>query len=284
MNEKGLTISPLALHLSQYQQPVNGTPSVSKNDIQLYILGNYATVEEVSDALEHRVKVVDDDGGKHHYGLHDKFESVVLEYLGGALQVHNNSNVGVITNDPSWDWQVQNLNNYVGLSPEWPRANQKIEAGVEDGSYYPWRSNAYQPGPPVVPVATGHGFNLLGLPGDTSPSSRFVRSFFLRQYALLHTPPVGGVNATLILGQELLNSLTVVLGSAASSGPNEAFETTTYTVLKLPHLQRLLFRSRSDLTWRQMDLAQMDFRQGSGHGGVVIADGGFAASDITAAF
>jgi choloylglycine hydrolase len=284
MNEKGLTISPLALHLSQYQQPVYGTPSVSKNDLQLYILGNFATVREATAALEHSVRVVDDDGGKHHYGMHDDHESVVIEYLRGGVQIHNNSNVGVITNDPSWDWQVQNLNNYVGLSPNWPSANQQVAVEVEDHQYYPWQSNAYQPGPPMVPAATGHGFNLLGLPGDSSPSSRFVRAFFLRQYALLHTPPVG-LNGTMILAQELLNALTVVLGSAASVSSDEhSFETTTYAVIKVPHMQRLLFRSRSDLTWKQIELAQMNFSKGSSLSSVVIADGRFAASDITVAF
>jgi choloylglycine hydrolase len=36
-----------------------------------------------------------------------------------VLRLHNNTAVGVMTNDPTWDWHLQNLNNYVALQPTW---------------------------------------------------------------------------------------------------------------------------------------------------------------------
>jgi choloylglycine hydrolase len=89
---------------------------------------------------------------------------VVVESIGGALRVHVNS-VGVATNDPPYDWHETNLNNYANLSPRWPTATD-IEVETEVGT---------------VPQAGGHGYNLLGIPGDYSPSARFVRLFFLKQ-------------------------------------------------------------------------------------------------------
>ena len=39
-------------------------------------------------------------------------QSIVVEYVKGELRLHNNTKVGVMTNDPTWDWHLQNLNNY----------------------------------------------------------------------------------------------------------------------------------------------------------------------------
>ena len=36
----------------------------------------------------------------------------MVEYVKGELRLHNNTKVGVMTNDPTWDWHLQNLNNY----------------------------------------------------------------------------------------------------------------------------------------------------------------------------
>ena len=50
----------------------------------------------------------------------------------GQLRVHNNSRVGILTNDPGWDWHVQNLNNFVGLQPNWPAQNELLQLPVQD--------------------------------------------------------------------------------------------------------------------------------------------------------
>ena len=39
-------------------------------------------------------------------------QSIVVEYVKGELRLHNNTKVGVMTNDPTWDWHLQNLINY----------------------------------------------------------------------------------------------------------------------------------------------------------------------------
>ena len=112
---------------------------------------------------------------RSHWAARDAAgNSAVLEYLDGELRVHDNGAVGVLTNDPDWNWQVTHLNQFASLSPDWPGANAAIEVGTEVGT---------------VPAPVGHGLNLGGLPGDFSPPSRFVRMFFLRSYAHLNRPP-----------------------------------------------------------------------------------------------
>jgi penicillin V acylase-like amidase (Ntn superfamily) len=45
--------------------------------------------------------------------------SLIARCAEGVLRLHNNTAVGVMTNDPTWDWHLQNLNNYVALQPTW---------------------------------------------------------------------------------------------------------------------------------------------------------------------
>merc|ERR1711879_161047 len=116
-------------------------------------------------------------------------DSVVIESTGGSLHIYNNSGIGILTNDPEYPWQIRNLNNYVGLSASWPD-NTDIAAPSDFGQ---------------VPEAVGHGQNLLGLPGDLSPPSRFVRTFFIRQYALKASPPKT-IDEALVLADGVLNA------------------------------------------------------------------------------
>ena len=95
-----------------------------------------------------------------HLAIHDsKGGDLVVEFLGGRARLHDNV-IGVLTNSPTYDWHVTNLRNYIGLT------------NVED-----------QPvnlmGMPVT--ATGNGTGLLGMPGDVTPPSRFVRATVLTE-------------------------------------------------------------------------------------------------------
>src|ERR1035438_9464972 len=89
-----------------------------------------------------------------HYVLHDaKGNSIVLEWVGGKLNIYDNT-VGVMTNSPTYDWQMTNLRNYVSLSPD------NAKPVTVNGVQY---------------AANGQGSGLLGLPGDPTPPSRLVQ-------------------------------------------------------------------------------------------------------------
>ena len=189
-----------------------------------------------------------------------------------------------------------------------------------DDPWYPWQDNShYDPHPPRgarvgVPAPVAHGFNLLGLPGDGSPASRFVRVFFQRQYALLAAPPAD-LDGALVLGQELLNTVykvlisphlpcisrvssvylpcisrvspllnTVykVLGSIASSSAEDPLETTPLAMLAVPARRVVYHRGRADLTWRKIELARLDFRPRPGpRRRARVAASEFYAIDVT---
>lgn len=81
---------------------------------------------------------------------------VVLEIVGGVPHFYENE-VGVLTNAPGFEWQLTNLNNYVNLYPG--DASPRKLSGI-----------MLQP--------TGGNSGFLGIPGDDTPPSRFVRAAF----------------------------------------------------------------------------------------------------------
>ena len=81
-------------------------------------------------------------------------KSIVIEFIEGEMKIFENP-LGIITNAPTFDWHMTNLRNYVNLSAV-TIPNKKIE----DLDF----------------AALGAGSGMIGLPGDFTPPSRFVRA------------------------------------------------------------------------------------------------------------
>ena len=94
---------------------------------------------------------------KLHWILADKNETIVAEPENGRLIIHSNP-TNVLANEPPFDYQMQDLNNYMALSPYPPK-------------------NSFSPALPLKSYSRGMG--ALGLPGDLSSQSRFVRAAFV---------------------------------------------------------------------------------------------------------
>eukprot|EP00928_Gymnodinium_smaydae_P088601 TRINITY_DN72669_c0_g1_i1.p1 TRINITY_DN72669_c0_g1~~TRINITY_DN72669_c0_g1_i1.p1 ORF type:complete len:434 (+),score=65.14 TRINITY_DN72669_c0_g1_i1:43-1302(+) len=265
MNEKGLVVGHHMLALSVYEDLELGKQGICARDVDQWLLATFASVDELVTALNapDRPRIIADPEGvpdprTFTWGVVDAVGSaIVIEFVKGDLRVHNNT-VGVLTNDPTWEWHVANLNNYAALQHTWYAENNAgVEMPVSD-RWYPWRTNAYDSRPPSVPAPIGHGFNLLGLPGDGSGASRFVKVFFQRAYALLSNPPQHLEDA-LILGQELLNTVYKVKGTIPGKDRADPMETTPVATLSIPATREVYHRGRADMTWRRIDLKQVDF-------------------------
>merc|ERR1712100_406242 len=116
----------------------------------------------------------DDGWTGNHWALADAAgRSIVLEYIDGKRVVYENT-PRVLTNDPPLDWHWRNLDAYVNLNSEYPHQNDFLATDTEIGT---------------VPRPIGNGWNLAGMPGDSSPPSRYVQLFYLRGYALKTAPP-----------------------------------------------------------------------------------------------
>lgn len=134
--------------------------SSSISDLQLvsWVLGNFATVDEVKRKIKSvHVVGLDSAASTVHWRFADSSgNQVVLEIIDGEIHFYDNK-LGVLTNSPGFDWQITNLNNYVNLYPG--AAPDEDFGGIS-----------------LSPFGAGSGF--LGLPGDITPPSRFVRAAF----------------------------------------------------------------------------------------------------------
>lgn len=138
----------------------NQSKAVSSEEMGNFILGSFKTVDEVIAGLKTITLVgsfIEDIQGEapFHYAVTDATgRSVVIEYTKKGLQVFENT-VNVICNNPTYDWHLTNLRNYVNLTPN-------------NSEGFSLNNNEY--------TALGEGTGMLGLPGDYTSPSRFVRA------------------------------------------------------------------------------------------------------------
>jgi len=277
LNEHGLTVSAHTLSGSVYQMPSathnsSDMPRLSFLRVLSSLLRNAADVPEAIAYLQQTMVVNSPPFAQKlangvHWGLSDAAgRSVVIEYIEGSMKVHNNT-VGVLTNDPPFPWHLYNLNTHVNLRHDWPTSNEDIRVQTEVG---------------MVPQAVGHGYNLAGLPGDSSPPARFTRLFYLRQYAQANHPSQSLEDA-IVVGTGLVNNVFIIKGTVAGEGGLTGLEYVPYAVIKIPTRGVFMFRSYTDMQWRRVDLNQLDFSVGTS----IISIGlpkGINALNVTRAF
>ncbi len=163
LNEKGLSMGLFYFDQSAKYQPYapeKADETMASWQLGSYILDNFATVEEVKKGLpEIVVAPVEFKAFKMvlpvHFVVTDlSGATIVVEYVNGELNVHDNE-VGTITNNPPFDWHMTNLQNYVNLDLK-NAPTQKLGGVTIEGM--------------------GQGSGLLGMPGDFTSPSRFVRA------------------------------------------------------------------------------------------------------------
>jgi choloylglycine hydrolase len=195
MNTAGLSVEGLLFSEGKYEIPNPGDAAsvVSSNDFVSWVLGNFDTVEEVKKALP-AVKVWGESvavfGGPLmlHFAIHDASgKCIVLEFIDGEKKVYDNP-IGAMTNMPDFPWQVTHLRSFANFSAFNPKA--KDFQGVT-----------------ISP--TGQGSGWLGMPGDWSPPSRFVRVAYLSNV----TSPAKDLQDALNLAKHILNTVDIPLGS-----------------------------------------------------------------------
>jgi choloylglycine hydrolase len=162
-----------------------------------------------------------------------------------------------MTNDPFFPWQVENLNSYSFLRPELKEKDNANSVDASEILDYP--ANWLPPGKNVVPFNMGHGFNLGGIPGDASPPSRFVKTFFQREVALQNSPPTN-LDEYRVLATGLLNSVFIPLGlTGPDYGKKDTSDHTSYNTLRIPQIGFYAYRTHSDMQWQFINVSALDF-------------------------
>jgi len=240
VNEKGLASGIFLMPgYAKYQQVSAGEEarSLAPWELVTWILTNFATVDEVRKALpEIKVGSVKLDGVllPLHYVVHDAAgNSLVVEYLNGTLSQQDNP-VGVITNSPDFDWHLKNLSNYVNLRAD--NAKPETIDGLKIGQF-------------------GQGSGLLGMPGDFTPPSRFVRAVILS-----HAVAPGETGEeTIRQAFHVLDSFDIPLGTVkvVESG-KPSYEYTQWTAASDTRHRSYYFHSLDNRRVRRIDLLKAD--------------------------
>ncbi len=168
MNEMGLAMAGLNfVGYAHYEKPRAGKENVAQFELIPWILGQCATVRQAKKRLEN-LNITDTafntqlPPAQLHWIIADREEAVTVEAVREGLRVYPNP-VGVLTNNPEFDDQLFYLNNFMHLSPKAPenRFSSKLN---------------------LKPYSRGMG--AMGLPGDLSSQSRFVRVAFVKMNSL----------------------------------------------------------------------------------------------------
>ena len=256
LNEKGLGFGALYLPgETTYEAVEKGKEARALSNLAFgaWVLGNFATVDEVKKAIEDVVvwgETVPELGAfaPLHYVIHDAAgKSIVVEYLDGKMHLYDNE-VGVLTNSPAYEWHIQNLRNYVNLTP----VNAKP---VKIGK--------------VTYAGTGQGSGLRGLPGDPSPPSRFVMATAV---AYLADKPKDSADA-LVLAQHIMNRVDIPKGLVRdyANGGKPERDYTQWATFRDQSNKIYYWRDYNDMTLRGVDLKTLDFSAGQPMRSVAVA-------------
>lgn len=164
VNEKGLCIAGLNfVGNAYYGKPVSDRKCITQFELIPSLLCRCSTVKEARAQLE-EIRLSDtpfDDTlpvPQLHWLIADRNEALTVEPLKNCMTFYRNP-VGLLTNNPPFDKQLFSLNNYMHLSPSAPENRFASELSLE---------------------AYSRGMGAVGLPGDLSSQSRFIRAAFVK--------------------------------------------------------------------------------------------------------
>lgn len=167
-NEKGLSMAGLNFpENADYKEEQEGLDNISPFEFIPWILGKCANIHEVKEKLK-KINLVSINFSKEltlsplHWIISDKETSITVECVKEGLKIYDNP-VGVLTNNPTFDMQLFSLNNYMHLSTKNPvnLFSEKIKLNIYS-----------------------RGMGAMGLPGDLSSQSRFVKAVFTKMNSI----------------------------------------------------------------------------------------------------
>ena len=240
LNEVGLSAGLFYFpKYGEYEKYNAAVRDKSISDLQLvsWLLGECSNVEEVKEAVK-KVHVINIDpraSTVHWRFAEPSGRQLVLEIIKGELHFYENT-LGVLTNSPSFEWHLTNLNNYVNLFPG-TAPNQQL-GNIELSSF-------------------GAGSGFLGIPGDVTPPSRFVRAAFYQASA----PQQETALETVFQCFQILNNFDIPVGIEFTLGqvPCDIPSATQWTSVTDMRNHVIYYRTMYNSIIRNIDLRSIDF-------------------------
>ena len=164
-NEMGLSIAGLNFpDNAVYYDYAEGKENVAPYELPLYLLGICTSIKSVKKLLK-KINIVNHSFSEElplsplHWMISDREQSITLECTKDGMKVYENP-FGVLTNNPTFDYHIMNMNNYMELYEGAGRNRLGKNLKLKNYSL---------------------GLGALGLPGDFSSSSRFVKTVFVKE-------------------------------------------------------------------------------------------------------
>lgn len=161
-NEKGLSMAGLYFPKNAcFFKEEDNKLNLSPYELIPYFLGLYSSISEIKKDIAN-LNITKTPFSKEmpvsdlHWMISDESECIVIEQMEDGLKVYNNP-IGVLTNNPPFEYHLNNINNYSNLSPY--NSENTFSNKINLNQY-------------------GQGMGAIGLPGDNSPASRFIRASF----------------------------------------------------------------------------------------------------------
>ncbi len=206
-NEKGLAIAGLNFFGNAfYNKRKKDFDNVAVHELILWLLSQCKNVKEVKKLIK-RINIIDTPFNENlkvsplHYLISDGKETITLEPLKEGIKIYENK-VGVLTNNPLFDIQMFNLNNYKHLSTN--DKNNTFAKSLDLNNY-------------------SRGLGAIGLPGDISSMSRFVRASFMKMNSVSKEDELSSISQFF----HILNTVDTPRGCCEVE--NNKYEITLYT-------------------------------------------------------
>ncbi len=233
VNERGLCIAGLNFPDNAYYPP-RADPlkkNISPFELILWICAKCASVTDAKELLASTqltdIPFSDDlPLAPLHWHIADRECSIVLESTRNGLEIYDNP-VGVLTNNPGFNFQTTNLCQYMNLTTTCPK-------------------NCFTNIKSLVPF--GQGLGSFGLPGDYSPASRFVKAAYLSMNSVCEKDEMSSVSQLF----HILDSVSMIRGSVVTSG--ELYDTTTYVCCMNATQGRYYYKTYSNSQLTAVDL------------------------------
>lgn len=176
MNEYGLGMAGLNfVGNAKYNEVIEGKENVAQFEFISFILSTCKNVLEAKNKIKeiNLVKTPYNEyypAAKLHWILRDTNDCIVVEAMEDGLHIYDNK-TGALTNNPPFNYQLENLKNYVSLNNDEPNKSFSFNE-----AFY------------------SRGMGSVGLPGDLTSQGRFVRVVYTGHFSVASPDENSSVN------------------------------------------------------------------------------------------
>lgn len=235
MNESGIFIAGLNFDgFAKYFDHKKNKLNLAQFELIPFLLSETKNLEDVKKILK-ELNITNDWFNKKlpcaplHWLVGFKNKSIVIEQTKDGLRFYDN-NLNVLSNNPTFDFHMLNMSQYKNLSIKNPPNNL---TNIDLNSY-------------------SEGMGMVGLPGDWSSVSRFIKAAFLVSNTVDEKTEIDNVTNFF----HILGSVFQIKGNAITK--TKKFETTFYTSCMSSKTKTYYYKTYNNSQINAIDLSKVN--------------------------